>query len=253
MQLRYNYRLSPTPSQRLALARAFGCARVVFNDGLRARQEAHEAGLPYIKDTELQKQVITAAKRTQERAWLGEVSSVVLVQSLRDLHTAYRNFFASVSGKRRGPKTQPPRFKSKRDRRQPISTDGKRLQPARQRPLVYRKGRRPAGDVVTAASCTSDLGHCLPGRGRPLLGLVRHRYRPRHPPADRERGGDRPWTGALCGALRRPQYVGLRDPSEPPPCRWRRVQPGTWIPSAPASRRPAASPAPSSTGTGQSA
>nr|WP_197973060.1 RNA-guided endonuclease TnpB family protein [Streptomyces gossypiisoli] len=120
MQLRYNYRLSPTPSQRLALARAFGCARVVFNDGLRARQEAHEAGLPYIKDTELQKQVITAAKRTQERAWLGEVSSVVLVQSLRDLHTAYRNFFASVSGKRRGPKTQPPRFKSKRDRRQPI-------------------------------------------------------------------------------------------------------------------------------------
>ena len=37
MQLRYNYRLYPTPGQRAALARAFGCARVVFNDGLRIR------------------------------------------------------------------------------------------------------------------------------------------------------------------------------------------------------------------------
>ncbi|HME66325.1 MAG TPA: helix-turn-helix domain-containing protein, partial [Streptosporangiaceae bacterium] len=33
MQLRYTYRLYPTPGQRDALARAFGCARVVFNDG----------------------------------------------------------------------------------------------------------------------------------------------------------------------------------------------------------------------------
>ncbi|MFE7213189.1 RNA-guided endonuclease InsQ/TnpB family protein [Streptomyces sp. NPDC057611] len=120
MQLRYNFRVYPEPGQSAALARAFGCARVVFNDGLRARQEAHAAGLPYIKDTDLQKQVITIAKRTDERAWLGEVSSVVLVQSLRDLHAAYRNFFASVTGKRRGPKAAPPRLKSRKDRRQSI-------------------------------------------------------------------------------------------------------------------------------------
>ncbi|MFJ9775074.1 RNA-guided endonuclease InsQ/TnpB family protein [Kitasatospora sp. NPDC101157] len=120
MQLRYNYRVYPEPAQCRALAQAFGCARVVFNDGLRARQEAHAAGLPYIKDTDLQKQVITAAKRTEERAWLGGVSSVVLVQSLRDLHTAYRNFFSSVTGKRKGPKVAAPRFKSKRDSRQSI-------------------------------------------------------------------------------------------------------------------------------------
>ncbi|MBM0238204.1 helix-turn-helix domain-containing protein [Micromonospora sp. ATA32] len=47
VQLRYNFRVYPTPRQQEALARAFGCARVVFNDGLRARQEAHEQGLPY--------------------------------------------------------------------------------------------------------------------------------------------------------------------------------------------------------------
>ena len=48
MQLRYNHRLYQTPGQQQALARAFGCARVVFNDALRARQEARAAGLAYL-------------------------------------------------------------------------------------------------------------------------------------------------------------------------------------------------------------
>ncbi|MEV4098997.1 transposase [Nonomuraea sp. NPDC049649] len=120
MQLRYNFRLYPTPGQRAALAQAFGCARVVFNDGLRARQEAHAAGLPYVSDGELSKRVITQAKKTPERAWLGEVSAVVLQQALADLNTAYRNFFASASGKRKGPKVAPPRFRSRKDNRQAI-------------------------------------------------------------------------------------------------------------------------------------
>ncbi|WP_204283980.1 RNA-guided endonuclease InsQ/TnpB family protein, partial [Microbispora amethystogenes] len=120
MRLRYNFRLYPTPGQRHALARAFGCARVVFNDGLRARHDAHDAGLPYISDGELSKRVITQAKHTPERSWLGEVSAVVLQQALADLNTAYRNFFASVTGKRKGAKVAPPRFRSKRDNRQAI-------------------------------------------------------------------------------------------------------------------------------------
>ncbi|WP_433412646.1 RNA-guided endonuclease InsQ/TnpB family protein [Microtetraspora malaysiensis] len=120
MQLRYNVRLYPTPGQRAVLARAFGCARVVFNDGLRARQEAHDAGLSYICDSDLSKWVITEAKTTPQRAWLGDVSAVVLQQALADLNTAYRNFFASVTGKRKGPKVAPPRFRSKRDNRQAI-------------------------------------------------------------------------------------------------------------------------------------
>ena len=119
MLLRYNYRLYPTPGQQQALARAFGCARVVFNDGLRARQEARTAGLPYISDGELSKRV-TAAKATPERAWLGEVSSVVLQQALADLNAAYRNFFNALSGKRKGRKVAPPRLRSRKDNRQAI-------------------------------------------------------------------------------------------------------------------------------------
>lgn len=120
MQLRYTFRLYPTPGQCAALARAFGCSRVVFNDGLRARQDAHAAGLPYISDGELSKRVITEAKKTPQRSWLGEVSAVVLQQALADLNTAYRNFFASLSGKRKGPKAAPPRFRSRKDNRQAI-------------------------------------------------------------------------------------------------------------------------------------
>ncbi|MGW4563732.1 RNA-guided endonuclease InsQ/TnpB family protein [Streptomyces sp. NPDC004561] len=120
MQLRYSFRLYPNGPQRAALARAFGCARVVFNDALRIRKDAHQAGRPHPKIGDLSKQVITEAKKTEARAWLGEVSAVVLQQSLRDLDTAYSNFFASLKGTRKGPKIQEPRFKSKRDNRQSV-------------------------------------------------------------------------------------------------------------------------------------
>ncbi|MFY1669334.1 RNA-guided endonuclease InsQ/TnpB family protein [Plantactinospora sp. WMMB334] len=120
MQLRYQFRVYPTPGQQIELARVFGCARVVFNDGLRLRQQAREQGLPYVSDAELSKRVITKAKTTPERAWLGEVSSVVLQQALADLNTAYRNFFASITGKRKGRKFAAPRFRSRKDNRQAI-------------------------------------------------------------------------------------------------------------------------------------
>ncbi|MFD7813423.1 RNA-guided endonuclease InsQ/TnpB family protein [Streptomyces sp. NPDC059785] len=120
MQLRYAFRLYPEPGQRTALARAFGCARVVFNDAVRARRDAHAAGLPFPSAAELSKWLITQARHTPERSWLAEVSAVVLQQSLRDAEVAYRNFFASLKGERRGPKVRAPRFKSRRDARQSI-------------------------------------------------------------------------------------------------------------------------------------
>jgi hypothetical protein len=94
--------------------------RVVFNDGLRLRQQAREAGEKYLSDGELSKPVITQAKDTPERAWPGGVSSVVLQQAPADLNTAYRNFFASITGNRKGRKLAPPWFRSRKDNRQAI-------------------------------------------------------------------------------------------------------------------------------------
>ncbi|WP_433309220.1 RNA-guided endonuclease InsQ/TnpB family protein [Micromonospora sp. CA-269861] len=120
VQLRYNFRVYPDAVQCAALARAFGCARVVFNDGLRLRLQAREAGEGYVSDGELSKRVITQAKDTPERAWLGEVSAVVLQQALADLNSAYRNFFSSITGKRKGRMVASPRFRSRKDNRQTI-------------------------------------------------------------------------------------------------------------------------------------
>ena len=119
MQLRYQYRVYPTPGQQNRLAQAFGCARVVFNDALRARQVAYQAGLK-LSDTDVQKLVVTEAKRTPERQWLGEVASVVLVQASQDARRPYRNWFDSMSGKRKGRKVGAPRFRSRKDNRQAI-------------------------------------------------------------------------------------------------------------------------------------
>jgi putative transposase len=119
VQLRYSYRLYPDPAQRDALARAFGCARVAFNDALAARRAAHQAGQPFPSDAAMSA-ALTAAKATPGWAWLGEVSSVVLQQALADLNTAYRNFFSSVTGKRKGAPVAPSRFRSRKDSRQAI-------------------------------------------------------------------------------------------------------------------------------------
>ena len=143
MQLRYSYRLYPVPGQRQALAQAFGCARVVFNDALAAREAAYQAGEPYLTDAQLSAR-LTIAKRTPERAWLGEVSAVVLQQALADLTTAYRNFFASRNGTRAGRKMGKPRFRSRKDHRQTIRFTAN----ARFRVLPNGKLRLPKiGDV----------------------------------------------------------------------------------------------------------
>jgi putative transposase len=129
VKLRYNYRLYPTLGQQRALARLFGCARVVFNDGLRIRQEAYRTGRPFVNDAELSAR-LTVAKTTPERAWLGEVSAVPLQQSLEDLNMAYRRWLAyraalrqwRDSGRKgsRPRSVGPPHFKSRKDRRQAV-------------------------------------------------------------------------------------------------------------------------------------
>lgn len=116
MQLRYRYRLYPDDVQRRALAQAFGNARVVYNDAVRARHDAYTAGEKYPTGTVLQKRLITEAKRTDGRAWLAECSNILLQQAIRDADAAYKNFFDSLKGKRAGRRVGTPRFKSKRDR-----------------------------------------------------------------------------------------------------------------------------------------
>jgi putative transposase len=85
---------------------------VVYNDCLRLRDACHASG-EKISDKEVQRRVITLAKRAPERAWLGEVASVALVQACQDARRAYRNWFDSLSGRRKGRTVGHPAFRRK--------------------------------------------------------------------------------------------------------------------------------------------
>jgi putative transposase len=107
----FKFRLYPNAEQRHALACQFGCSRFVYNHFLAERMDFYAAhkgekkqGLNY-NDTA---GMLTALKRQPEYPWLNDVNSQSLQQSLKDLDTAFGNFFEG--------RTKFPKFKSRRDK-----------------------------------------------------------------------------------------------------------------------------------------
>jgi transposase len=92
---------TPQTNSDWAELRLFGCVRVVWNDALALCKSADK--LPNYNQLSA---LLTSTKKTESRVWLNEVSSVPLQQFLRHLATAYKNFFDSHSGKRKGVKLQ---------------------------------------------------------------------------------------------------------------------------------------------------
>ncbi len=109
MKARFRYRFYPTNQQQQSLAQLFGCVRVVWNDALALCKQSEKKP----SSVELQKVVITQAKKTEERVWLSEVSNIPLQQSVADLDIAFKNFFNSCKGKRKGRKVGYPKFKKR--------------------------------------------------------------------------------------------------------------------------------------------
>ncbi|MEU1465955.1 transposase, partial [Streptomyces sp. NPDC005727] len=89
----FKYRFYPTNEQAAELSRTFGCVRLVYNKALEERTRAwygEQRRLSYVQSSA----ALTKWKRTEELAFLTEVSSVPLQQALRHLQTAFANFFA---------------------------------------------------------------------------------------------------------------------------------------------------------------
>jgi len=107
MKARYQYRFYPTDQQKRGLAQLFGCVRVVWNDALALSKSNKFPGYNSLAKS------LTLSKKTEERRWLSDVSSVPLQQSLKQLEIAYKNYFDSLKGKRKGKKVGQPRFKKK--------------------------------------------------------------------------------------------------------------------------------------------
>jgi putative transposase len=122
MKLRYRYRIYPTTQQKRLMSQLFGCCRVVFNDALAYCKQEYQNGNKKPSSIELS-QRLTELKKTEEKQWLTEVSSIPLQQSLRDLEQAYSNFFKSGKGQRKGKKVKPPKFKKRKSNQAARFTD----------------------------------------------------------------------------------------------------------------------------------
>ena len=141
----YNYRIYPTDEQKVLFAKTFGCVRVVYNWGLDIKSNLYKEKKESIGVVALTNRMKSELK--VEKEWLGEVNSQALQMAIRNLDTAYQNFFKK-NGKY-------PNFKSKHDRQsfhnpQHCSVDFKRgklnIPKAKNIPTVFH--RKFKGDKI---------------------------------------------------------------------------------------------------------
>ena len=90
----YRYRFYPTEDQKQALAKTFGCCRWIYNHFLGLKSTAWKEENKNLKYGDCAS-ILTTQK--SQHAWLKEVSSVPLQQSLRHLDKAFDRFFKGKS------------------------------------------------------------------------------------------------------------------------------------------------------------
>ncbi len=88
----FKYRFYPTPPQAEQLARTFGCVRYVYNRALAERSRAWTQEQRRVTHAETDR-MLTGWKRDPETVWLTEPSKGPLQATLRNLQTAYVNFW----------------------------------------------------------------------------------------------------------------------------------------------------------------
>lgn len=107
----YKFRIYPNEAQVNLIQRTFGCVRFVHNHYLAQRIEWYKtsgkAPTRYEQDKDL-----TLLKHAKDTLWLCEVDATALQSSLKDLDTAYQNFFR---GLKQGKHIGFPKFKSRKD------------------------------------------------------------------------------------------------------------------------------------------
>ena len=101
MRRAYKYRLLPTKEQAVLINKTVGCARLVYNSMLIDYKEQLENGLkPKLKEVTYFKEIYD---------FLKEVDSLALANAKLHLQAAFKSFFDSKKGKRKGKKVRFPK------------------------------------------------------------------------------------------------------------------------------------------------
>lgn len=103
MDKAYKYRIYPNKKQKEQLAKTFGCCRFVYNHYLAKRIAEYKTSNTTLNYYQCSSD-LTILK--SELTWLKEVDKFALQNALKDLDSAYRNFFKEYKGF--------PKFKSKK-------------------------------------------------------------------------------------------------------------------------------------------
>ena len=114
----YRVMLLPNNKQNTKLFECASIARWAYNWALGKEMDAFESGQKFIYNGDLRKE-LTQLKKTEEYAWLKEVSNNVTKLAIKDLCKAYKNFF---NGKAKHPK-----FKSKKKSKPSFYNDNVKL------------------------------------------------------------------------------------------------------------------------------
>ena len=103
-------KLDPTHDQEVFFRQCVGTARFAFNWALGKWREQYTAG-EKPNEGDLRKQL--NAIKEEQFPWMRATPKAVVQQAIKNLGTAYQNFFQSVKGARAGSRMKPPDFKSK--------------------------------------------------------------------------------------------------------------------------------------------
>ena len=106
------FRAYPTKAQQNLINQTFGCCRLIYNKALDMRDKAYQDGksIGYSQTSKM----LTDLKKTEDFAFLKDVDSIALQQTLRDLDKGYTNFFKK--------RARHPTFKSKHNNHQSYRT-----------------------------------------------------------------------------------------------------------------------------------
>lgn len=91
----YKYRIYPNKEQEVFLAKHFGSCRFVYNWGLEQKIKHYETTKKSISWVELNNRL---PQLKQEFSWLSEIGSQSLQMEIRNLDTAFKNFFRAKKG-----------------------------------------------------------------------------------------------------------------------------------------------------------